>query len=433
MRKIALRLLQYKLKVLVLMTLRRYKPHVIGVTGSVGKTLAKTAIYTVLSKATDKRVRASGGNLNNELGMPLAVLGDYKTSGGALFWIGVLIKSTLRLIFVWSKKNYPDILVLEYGADKPGDIGKLVDIVKPNIAVITAVGKVPVHVEFYDSPEEVAKEKSSLINSLGAGSTAILNIDDPAVFDMRENARTEVTTYGFDSGADVRISGFKNETRDGKPYGISFRLSIDDSTALVKIDGVFGKSQAYAAGAAAAVGVTEGMKLIEIAETLPLHKGEKGRTRLIPGVKNSLIIDDTYNASPASGEAALDIIDDLKADRKIAVLGDMLELGEYTEDAHTTLGEHASRVADYIVTVGARAEFIAEGAIKAGFPENRIQRFGSSEEAGPPIQGLIKEGDLVLVKASQGIRTEKIVKEIMAEPNRAKDLLVRQYGKWLKN
>jgi len=119
--------------------------------------------------------------------------------------------------------------------------------------------------------------------------------------------------------------------------------------------------------------------------------------------------------------------------RRIAVLGDMLELGIHTEKAHLDLGKHAAKVADYIVTVGARANFVAEGAIAAGFPESNIRRFETSEEVGEPLQELIDTGDLVLIKASQGIRTEKIVLEIMAEPQRAKELLVRQYGKWLKN
>ena len=428
-----LAIVEYVLKVLTRATARRFKPRIIGVTGSVGKTSTKSAIYTVLDKGTDKKVRMAGGNLNNEFGLPLAVLGDYKKPGGGFFWLGVIVRAIFRLAFVWTSKNYPDVLILEYGADKPGDIGKLVKIIKPDIAVITAVGSVPVHVEFYDSPEGVAKEKAKLVANLGAGGVAILNIDEPAVFNMRETALAQVMAYGFDSSADVRITEYKNQSRDGAPFGLFLKLGADENHASVTIDGVFGKSQAYAAAAAAAVGLVEGMNLAKIAEVLPLYDGERGRTRLIAGIKGSYIIDDTYNASPASGVAALGILDELDAKRKIAVLGDMTELGKYTVEAHLELGSRAAKVVDRLITVGARAEFIKEGAIKAGFPDDKIESFETSDDAKLRVQELVEGGDLILIKGSQSMRMERIVLEIMAEPQRAKELLVRQYGKWLKN
>jgi len=433
MDKPILYVLQLVLKILAKLTLARYKPRVIGITGSVGKTSTKTAIYTVLKKGTNKNVRMSGGNLNTELGMPLAILGDYDVSGGALFWLRVILKAKFRLLFLWSKKSYPDVLVLEYGADKPGDIKKLVDIVTPDIGVVTAVGDIPVHIEFYDSANSIADEKANLIRNLGPTEKAILNIDDPRVHRMREVTLAEVMTFGFDSTADVRINDVKNNSKDGKPSGLLLKLGVDKNNATVEIDDVFGKSQAYAVAAATAVGLAEGMKLTTIMDALKFYEGVKGRTKLIPGIKNSFILDDTYNASPLSGSEALEILNDLDAYRKIAVLGDMLELGGHTEKAHIALGEHAAQVVDILVTVGARADFIAEGAIARGFPEKNIQRFDSSDDAKLAIQDLIKSGDLVLVKGSQGMRMEKIVLEIMAEPQRAKELLVRQYGKWLKS
>jgi len=304
MRKFVLVIVLYVVKILTRATVRRYKPRIIGVTGSVGKTSTKSAIYTVLGKGTDKKVRMAGGDLNNKLGFSLAVLGDYKKSGGGFFWLGVISRAVFRLTFVWSSKNYPDVLVLEYGADKPGDIERLVKIIKPDIAVITAIGTLPVHVEFYDSPEDVAKEKAKLVENLGADGVAILNIDEPAVFNMRETALAEVMTYGFDSSADVRIAEYKNLSRDGRPFGLFVKLGADENHTSVTIDGVFGKSQAYAAAGAAAVGLVEGMNLAKIAEVLPLYDGERGRARLVSGIKGSYIIDDTYNASPASAEAA---------------------------------------------------------------------------------------------------------------------------------
>lgn len=432
MKRNTLHMLEYVLKVLARATVRRYKPRVIGITGSVGKTSTKSAIYTVLDKGTEKKVRMSGGNLNNELGLPLAVLGNYKKSGGGIFWLGALTTAVLRLVFIWSSRSYPDILILEYGADKPGDIERLVGLVRPDVAVITAVGDIPVHVEFYKSPGDIAREKAKLVASLSAGGVAILNIDDPAVFNMREISLAGVMTYGTDSSADVRITEFKNQSKDGNPFGLFVTLGVDNNSASITIDGVFGKSQAYAVAAAAAVGLIEGLNLATITEALALFEGARGRTRLLPGIKGSYIIDDSYNASPISGEAAINILEDLSADRKIAVLGDMLELGEYTEQAHLELGRRVASVADYLVTVGARAGFIREGARNAGLEKDRIKSFDTSDEAKREVQDLIKKGDLVLIKGSQGMRMEKIVLEIMAEPDRAKDLLVRQYGKWLK-
>jgi len=432
MRRAVLSFLQWSLKILAKLTIKKFKPRIIGVTGSVGKTSTKSAIYTVLDKGADKRVRMSGGNLNNELGLPLAILGNYKESGGLFFYLWAIGKAKFNLFF-GSRKNYPEVIVLEYGADQPGDIKKLVGITEPDVGVVTAVGEVPVHIEFYNSADAIAEEKSSLINNLGPTKKAVLNIDDPRVHAMSEKTLAQVITYGFDSSADVRIKSFSNYSEEDKPRGILLTLSFDGNDATVQIDGVFGKSQAYAVAAATAVGLTEGLHFAKIMDALDLYGGVKGRTKLIPGIKGSFIIDDSYNASPLSSKAALEILDDLKGERKIAVLGDMLELGEHTEPAHRALGKHAARVADFIVTVGARAEFIAEGALEVGFPERQIKRFDTPDDAKLAVQELIDEGDLVLVKASQGIRLEKIVLEIMAEPQKSEELLVRQYGKWLKS
>ena len=198
-------------------------------------------------------------------------MGDYETSSGAFFWLGVILKSVYRLIFVWTKKSYPDVLVLEYGADKPGDIDSLVKIIKPDVAIITAIGSLPVHVEFYDSPKSVAKEKARLVADLGASSVAILNVDEPVVFDIHKTAVAEVITFGFDSIADVRIAEYKNISKDGKPFGLFLKLGAHGNHASVTIEGVFGKSQAYAMAAAVAVGLVEGMKLIKIVEDAGFH------------------------------------------------------------------------------------------------------------------------------------------------------------------
>ncbi len=155
-----------------------------------------------------------------------------------------------------------------------------------------------------------------------------------------------------------------------------------------------------------------------------------GRMRLIAGIKNSWIVDDTYNSSPSATLAALETLSQIKNRRKIAVLGEMLELGAYAEEAHRQVATSAAQKADLFLAVGERAIFMADQAKKEGMAENQVFYFASSEEAGRKLQDLIEENDVVLVKGSQGIRMEKIVKEIMAEPQKAKELLVRQEKEW---
>ena len=426
MRSFLRNILKTKLKFLARATLAKHRPSVVGITGSVGKTSTKLAALAVLNSAGS--VRAPGGNLNNEFGLPLAVLGDYDLPGGFSFWIRVIFVGFVNL-FVG--RRYPRTLILEYGADRPGDLEYLLSIVKPDIAVVTAVGETPVHVEFYSGPEDVAKEKSKLVSSVSEGGWVVLNYDDPVVLAMRDVAKGRVMTFGFSEEADVRIAAFENRSEFGKPIGISFKLEHGGSFVPVKIEGVFGEAQAYAAAAAAAVGLVRGLNLVKISEMLALYRGERGRMRLIEGIKGSYIIDGTYNASPAAVLSALEILRTVAAPRKVAVLGDMAELGRYTIAAHENIGRIVAETADIFITVGSRMRLAAEAA-KERMHKGSILSFDTALEAAPEVQKLLKPKDIVLVKGSQSMRMEKVVLEIMAEPEKALELLVRQYGKWLK-
>lgn len=395
------------LKSLARWTLAKYQPGVVGITGTVGKTSTKEAILTTLRSI--RKVRSSTGNFNNEFGLPLTILGSWEQAGGVFFWLKVIISSLFRLVI---KGSYPEILVLEYGADKPGDLKYLLEIARPQIGVVTAIGDIPVHVEFYSGPDAVAREKSRLVEALPAIGFAVLNYDDEAVYEMREKTRAHVITYGFASGAEVRITNFENRVEDGRPVGLTFKLEYGGSFVPVRLDGAFGKAQAYAAAAAAAVGFSFGMNLVRISEALAYYQTPKRRGRIIDGIKDTLIFDDSYNASPLSMHAAIDTIKDIKAPRKIAVLGDMLEIGKYAIEAHENVGRLAEKVFDMIVTVGPRAKFIADAAQKAGMARKNIMTFDVASEAQIPVQDLIKKGDLVLVKASRAIGLDKIVEEI---------------------
>lgn len=426
MKKYLIKKLQSVLRILARWTVKRYRPFIIGVTGSAGKTSTKSAIYSVLSSAFV--VRMGKGNLNNELGLPLVILGDYKTSGGIFFWLKVLFFGSCGLIW---RKSYPEIIILEYGVDKPGDMDYLLTVVKPDLAVITAVGEIPVHVEFYHGPEGVAKEKGKLVKAVGSRGSVVLNMDDSFVADMKDLTKGDVMTYGFSAMADLRISNFMHRSEDGAPWGISFKLETGDNFVPVKIDGSLGKAKAYSAAAAAAVGLIKDMNLVKISEALTQYEGESGRCRPLEGVKNTNLIDDTYNSSPIAMASALEILKDIPAPRKVAILGDMAELGQYTNYAHEEAGKLVKESADVLVTVGDKGKFIADGASKHGFSKKNIYSFTDAEEAVKNIKDIIEPRDLILIKGSQSMRMEKIVLEIMAHPEEASHLLVRQYGKWL--
>jgi UDP-N-acetylmuramoyl-tripeptide--D-alanyl-D-alanine ligase len=307
----------------------------------------------------------------------------------------------------------------------------LLRVARPQVGIVTALSEIPVHVEFFTGPEAVRREKSKLIGALPVTGFAILNGDDEAVLKMKTETRAHPMTFGFSKGVELRISGFQNQL-DKKFRGVSFKLSYGGVTCGVKIVNVFGKSHAYAAAAAAAAGLIYGLNIGKMAEALSNYKPVPGRLNLIPGLKESLIIDDTYNSSPVAAYEALRVLGGLKAKRKIAVLGDMLELGKYTMEAHENVGKLVPKNADFLFTVGNRAKFIAERAVKSDFPKNKVLNFMDVGEAGLELQRKMQKGDVILVKGSQSVRMEKIVKEVMFEPQRAEELLVRQSPVWLK-
>ncbi|MBI1960888.1 MAG: UDP-N-acetylmuramoyl-tripeptide--D-alanyl-D-alanine ligase [Candidatus Liptonbacteria bacterium] len=408
--------------------LERYQPGIIGVTGSVGKTSTKNAICHLLRH--QRRIRCAKKNFNNELGVSLTVLGDWDEIRGLFFWPRVLIMSFMRRMM--GDPKYPELLILEYGADRPGDIKTLISIARPTIACITAIGDVPAHVEFFTGPDAVAREKGKLIESLPATGFAVLNADDEAVMNLRDRTRARVMTFGFAETAEVRMSQFENRSENGVPKGISFKLEHNGSIVPVRIDGAFGLPQAYIAGAATCVGLIFGMNLVKLAEAFGSYTPTNGRMKLVDGIKNTFIVDDSYNASPLSMKRALETIRDLAGPRKVAVLGDMLEIGPYTAEAHEAIGALAAEVANVIVTVGPHAKFIAEGARKVNFA-GELKGFDSADDAKRAAQALIREGDIVLVKGSQGMRMERIVEEIMKDPQSAPKLLVRQSKWWKKH
>jgi len=344
--------------------------------------------------------------------------------------------------------DYPEILVLEYGVDRPGDMMWLLDIARPQIGVVTAMGEVPVHVEFFPNIEAVAREKEKLVMHLPATGSAILNSDDENVLSMGTKTRAQVLTCGFLKGADIRATNleefFSPDRRASirENFGLNFKLNYGGNFVPVKMRGVLGEGQVRAALSAAGVGLVLGINLVQIAEALSKYRSPLGRLNVLEGIKGSVLIDDAYNASPLSVKEALNVLRSLsarggsafggKAKRKIAVLGDMLELGRYTLEAHEEVGKLAGKSADVLITVGIRAKAIAEGAVKSGMMKRSVHSFNGVSEAGRFLQALMRAGDLVLLKASQGVRLERVTEEVMAHPEDAPKLLPRQTPVWKK-
>ncbi len=429
MKNFCKKVVQKILKILVKAILRKYQPEIIGVTGSVGKTSAKEAIYSVLSPKFN--VRRNIKNYNNEIGLPLTIIGA--SSGGRTFWgwLGVFVKAAA--ILVWKEKRYPEILILEMAVDREGDMDYLVDLAPPKIGVITNIS--PVHLEFFKSLEKITEEKSKIVSRLPRNGWAVFNFDNKNIREIAGKIKNQKFSYGIEnSQVDLKaleISFYRSE-RGYSAAGLNFKLNYQGSTVPVFLPKVLGEHLIYAALAGAAVGLIYGINLVEISQSLRLFQPPPGRTSLIEGIKGSLIIDDSYNAGPDSVMVALDLLGRLKAaGKKFAVLGDMLELGAYTDEAHRKVGKKVvDNKADVLITIGERARTIAAEAQRQGMDTDDIFVFSDVGRAGRFLQERIAEGDLILVKASQGIRLEKIVKEIMAEPLKAKRLLVRQEKPW---
>jgi UDP-N-acetylmuramoyl-tripeptide--D-alanyl-D-alanine ligase len=424
LKKIVVTILTWEAKVL----LKRHRPTIIGVTGNVGKTTTKDAIYAAIKNSVS--ARKSEKSFNSEIGVPVTVLGLVNGWNNPFLWAKNIIDGFFIAFF---SKEYPAVLVLEMGIDRPGDMERLTSWITPDIAVVTRLPSVPVHVEYFGSPEAVVEEKMKLVSALKAEGTFIYNNDDEII-------RAQLTgvlprALGFSRYVPSDFTGGNDRTvyRDDLPVGTAFTVTHNEQQVTLTLEGTLGAQHVYACTAAVAVADVLGVSLEAATKALESLETPSGRMRLISGIKSTMIIDDTYNSSPTAAELSLMTLGEVKyAGRKIAVLGDMLELGRFSTDEHERIGFLVPKAADVLITVGIRARKIAEAALAAGMPEGQILQYEDSERAGRELQNFLVSGDVVLVKASQGIRAEKIVEEVMAYPERATELLVRQDVEWSK-
>ena len=378
--------------------LKRASPEIIAITGSVGKTSTKDAIFEVLKTKFGKDIRRSEGNLNNETGVPAAIL-DFKKAPSheatnPFGWITIILKAPFRSFLLEKKK----ILVLELAADKPGDIKYLISFIKPKIAVLTSIG--PAHLAEFGSVEAVAEEKANLIKVLPFDGTAILNIDDANIRKLSYGGRWKVLTYSISEASDfqakdVRTRLFKFEA------STTFLLKTQKEDFLMKLHSFGREANVYPALAAIACGSIYSISLKSIAEALEKLSPGHHRMEILKGKKNTTLIDDCYNANPLSMKAALGLLKELKAKRKIAVLGEMAELGRESLNAHLEIGKIARQSANQIYAVGKWAKRYQS---KKWFP--------SAHVAASYILNDIKPGDIILIKGSRSVGLEEVVEEL---------------------
>lgn len=412
----------------------RYRPKIVAVTGTVGKTSAKDAISRALSGSL--HVRKNQKSLNSEIGVPLAILGLETAWNNPFRWLWNILFGALKII--WSP-NYPKWLVLEVGVDRPGDMQKTASWLRPSVAVITAFGRVPVHVEYFESPEDVMREKARMLNYLRPEGVIILNADDDVVFKIKNHAQNQVVTFGKENiASDILASNYSVVYEDGYPSGISFKVNYKGKVIPAQVKGVIGEQFIYPVLAALSTAIALELPVVAACEALTKFHAPPGRMNLLRGVNGTTIIDDSYNASPIAMQKAVEAlasVDVGEGCKKIAILGDMTEIGRFSASEHRKIGALISKLEiNELVTVGRSSELISEEAIGCGLPKSRVHHFASLKDVldAPIVDEILQNSNVILVKGSQAMRTEKIVKKLMLESRRAKELLVRQDAEWLR-
>ncbi len=418
-KKIVVALLTWEAK----RVLAEKKPFIIAVTGNLGKTSTKDAVYAVLKDHF--HVRRSEKSFNSDFGVPLTILGEKSAWNHPFKWLGILYRG----FFVAHDKDYPTHLVLEVGADKPGDIKQVAKWLKSDIAVVTQFAEVPVHVEFFKDRNHLIKEKEYLPKSLREDGLFIYNADDHDLVQMKDRIKRRHLSYAIEKGGDAAATDVGVY---GDPHGTKAKVLVKGDFVDLTLPEVLGKSSVYAALPALLIARELGVPLLHAAASLRDAEKPKGRMRLLTGMNKSVIIDDTYNSSPKAVHHGLKTLESMETKgRKIAVLGDMLELGDHARDEHYKVGLEVGRIAHMLITVGVRSRFTAEGALDAGMNDLHILECESSIDAGKELVNLIQEGDVIYVKGSQSMRMEKTVKMILASEHDPHKLLVRQDKEWL--
>ncbi len=360
---------------------RGYRGPLVAITGSNGKTTTKEMCAAILSVA--QPCLKNRGNLNNQFGLPLTLLSRVETD---------------------------QRIVVELGTNHRGEIAALAKIAAPTVGVVTNIGTA--HIEHLGSRDEIAREKGDLLASLPRNGSAVVNADDPYAAELA--ARTQGRVLHFGRGADADVGAEGTSVRDG--HGFAFALRSPEGRVDVEVAGL-GETTVTNALAAAAAALAAGVSLGDVAQGLGKYRPVGGRLerRELPG--DITVIDDSYNANPQSLEVALRLLAGSPvAGRRLAVLGDMGELGDASEDAHREAGRLVATFGiDLLFAVGARAETVAAGAAQAGMSASCIRQLHDSDAAGAPVKAALRKGDWVLVKGSRSMRMERVTNFLDAE------------------
>lgn len=397
------------LRILAAAVLKKYQPRIIAITGSTGKTTTKEAIFTAIAGSDNwrnKLIAKTTGNLNTEFGIPASIIdpsfvgtpvGDKMRLSTNDVW--KLTGRAFKLLF--TKADYPELWILELGADKPGDITHFMSFIQPEVGILTNIGDV--HLEFFGSKANLVEEKRKLITGIKPGGLAILNKDDEFTNLIARNLPAKVIFISAKTEADFRATDI---ALSGS--GIRFYLAHADKSLPVAMP-VYGRQFVYAGLSALAVADYLGVPLAAAVHSLSKLKLPSARFEKIELGKLTLI-DDTYNANPTSMAGALESLASLGlGKRKVAILGDMRELGSAYEKGHQEVGRIVAKTADFLISIGAGGELIRQTAILSGMPASHTVGFAEAADQSQEILlNYLRDNDIVLVKGSRAVHLDKI-------------------------
>ena len=401
------KILQKILRFFAKITLKKYQPKIVVIVGSVGKTSTKEAIYSVLSGKL--KTRRSIKNYNNEIGVPLTIINCDSGEKSLFKWIGIFWKAILLNIL--KDKSYPEFLVLEMAADKKGDIKYLMDMIpKKLLKVVVLTAITPVHLEFFESVDNIFEEKTTPLSYLEKDGWVVFNIDNCDAYRVKEKINSKLLTYGLNKNADIHVQEIEYYNS-----GLKFKINYKDKIVFSELKNAIADYQIYPILAGLSVGICFDLKLDEIIKSLKIYKTLPKRMQKLEGIKNSIVIDDTYNSSPEALKKVIQALINLSfGQRKIAILGDMLELGKDSEKLHREIGEIISKTnINYLITFGEKAKYIFEEALKYNFSKDKAFHFFKKDEIVEFIKKNVKEDDVILIKGSRGMEMEKIVEKII--------------------
>ncbi len=426
-------ILQKILATLARAIIAKHKPFVVGVAGSYGKTSARDAVAHVLGHYYE--VRVSRENYNNEYGLSLSIIGAQAPGRSLRKWFSVFFIG-VREFF---GGNYPHILVLEYGVDHPGDMKVLTSIVRPHIAIVTAVSAA--HKEYFDSLADIAKEEGGLVEALttyegsdevlrDVPSAAVLGIDSSHVKNMAGKTSKSTYTYSIGGLADFSATHEQFSANDG----ITFKLGMIERSVPVRLPYIVGTHSISSALVAISVATVFKLGLVDVLRHLESFTLPVSRMRLLRGAADFHIIDDTYNASQETMVAAIDTLAHVGATRSIAVLGDMLELGDQENTAHETVAQSlVAHKIPLVILVGRRMAGLGDILQESGyFLGETLFLLDSPQDASDVLQRILQSGDVVLVKGSQGMRMESVVTSVLSSEYDVQRFVCRQSDAWLE-